>query len=62
MKKNKKLFVLRKYVMASSAHEAVKLDKTTKVDDVWIDDDWKKGNANSLAGAIGFEVNTDNDE
>jgi hypothetical protein len=60
-KNNKKLFVLRKYVMASNAGEAVRLDKVTKVDDVWIDEEWKKGNANSLAGAIGFEVHTDDE-
>lgn len=56
MKNNKKLFVVRKYIMAKSAKEAIKLDKNTPVDDVWIDDEWKKGNTNQLADAIGFVV------
>lgn len=43
MKDNgKKLFVVRKYIMAKSAKDAIKLDKTAPVDDVWVDTDWNK--------------------
>ena len=42
--KNKeyKLFVVRKYIMATSAKHAIELDKKTSVDDVWVDTDWQK--------------------
>ena len=40
--KDQKRFILRKYVMASNAREALRKDKTSEVDDVWVDDDWKK--------------------
>ena len=36
--------------MAKSASHAIKLDKTTPVDDVWMDEDFKK----TLTSAIGF--------
>lgn len=39
--------------MATSASQAIKKDKTTPVDDCWVDDSWKDKN---LAGAIGFTV------
>lgn len=37
-----KLFVIKKYVMAKSAHDAIKKDKKTQVDDVWVHEDWHK--------------------
>lgn len=42
--------------MASSAQQAIKKDKITPVDDVWVDDEWKKGQANQLQSAIGFTI------
>lgn len=45
-----KLFIVRKYILASSAKEAIKKDKTTPVDDVWVDEDFKK----QLSSAVGF--------
>lgn len=44
--KNYKLFVIRKYVMASSVIEALKKEKRKEVDDYWVDEDWKKNNDN----------------
>ena len=44
MSKPFKQFVVRKYVMARTATEAIRLEKKYDVDDVWIDDDWKKQN------------------
>jgi hypothetical protein len=41
---NKKLFVVRKYIMAKDAVEAIKIDKITKPDDIYIDSDWKEKN------------------
>ena len=38
-----KLFIIRKYIMAKNANDAIKKDKTSPVDDVWVDDEWKKG-------------------
>jgi len=46
MKKLVKRFVVRKYIMAKSAQEAIRKDRTHKPDDVWVDDEWKKENLN----------------
>lgn len=50
---NKKLFVVKKYIMATSAKEAIKLDKVTEVDDVFIDGDWQKENM-CKSNPVGF--------
>lgn len=55
-KETNKLFIVKKYIMAKSATEAIRKDRYTKIDDVWVDEDWKKGRANHLASAIGFLV------
>lgn len=60
-KDNLKLFVIKKYVMAKSASQAIRKDKTTPVDDVWVDDDWKKKSAERLESAIGFITSTEED-
>jgi len=52
IKPGEKLFVVRKYIMAKSAAEAIRKDKSSKVDDVWVDDEFKKYNPG--ASAIGF--------
>jgi len=50
-KKNpNKRFIVRKYIMAQSAADAIKKDKLAPVFDVWVDDDYKKDNE------IGFIV------
>lgn len=49
-----KLFVIRKYIKAFSAKEAIKKDGVTPVDEVWVDDEWKKNQQYGLADAIGF--------
>lgn len=56
-----KLFVVRKYVMAHSAAEAIRKDKTTAVDEVWVDEEWKKHGSN-LPDAIGFGVSRPKEE
>lgn len=53
----KKLFVIQKYVVASSIAEALKIEKNTKPDEVWLDDDWKRANKPHIgADAAGFKV------
>jgi hypothetical protein len=49
--KPQKLFIVRKYVQASSAREALKKEKTQEADDVWIDEKWQQENT-----IRGFEV------
>lgn len=56
-----KLFVVKKYVMAKSAQEALRKEIKIKPDDIWVDDEWRKGNQDRLTDAIGFEVNHDPD-
>jgi len=48
----KKLFVIRKYLMAKSAEEAIKLEKNVGVGDCWIDEEWKSEQINN--NKIGF--------
>lgn len=50
-----KLFIVRKYIKAKSAADAIKKDRAHPVDDVWVDDEWKKGEANKLSESIGFK-------
>lgn len=40
MANGKVKFVVRKYIMATSAQEAIRLDKSTPVHDVWVDERW----------------------
>lgn len=42
MKPEIKRFIVRKYIMAASAEEAIKKDKRSPVSDVWVDDEWMK--------------------
>jgi hypothetical protein len=53
--KPKKMFIIRKYIIAENATQAIRLDKKTKVDDVFIDNDWKEGKNRQLESAIGFD-------
>ena len=55
-----KLFVVRKYVWATNAKQAIVKEKKIKVDDIWVDDDWKR-NSNQLKDAIGFYVPSKNE-
>lgn len=63
LKKNKtvnkvplKRFIIKKYIMAKSAHDALKKERKIRPDDVWVDEDWKKENPNTLQSAIGFNI------
>lgn len=54
-KKREQLYIVRKYIKAQSAQEAILKDKKTPVQDVWVDDEWKKNNP-ELTPAIGFSI------
>jgi hypothetical protein len=54
--KLQKKYIIRKYIFATSVKHAIKIEKKYLPDDVWIDDEWKKENPNSLVSAIGFEA------
>jgi hypothetical protein len=51
-----KLFVVRKYIKALDAAQAIRMDKKTPVHDCYVDDEWARGQRQELAGAIGFTV------
>jgi hypothetical protein len=48
-----KMYVVRKYIKATNATQAILKDKTTKVHDVYIDAEWQ---SRHLPSAIGFHV------
>lgn len=50
----KQQYIVRKYVMATSAADAIKQEPKAPVHDVWIDDDWKKAQYEDKSPAIGF--------
>ncbi len=56
---HKKLFVVKKYIWAANASDAIKKDRATPPDDVWIDEEWKK-NSNNPKDAVGFYVENEN--
>jgi len=57
----KKLYIIRKYVWAKTALDALKAEKKIPVDDVWIDDKWKE-NASTPKDAIGFNIEENSTE
>lgn len=42
MKKKEKRYIIRKYIVAKSVHDAIRKEKKEPVDDCWLDDDWKR--------------------
>ena len=54
-----KLFVVRKYIMAESAHDALKRERKHRPDEVFIEDGWQKANPTQLESVIGFHVEQD---
>ena len=50
------MFVIRKFIMANSAMEAIKLEGKVEPDEVYIDDEWKMKNAEKgISGKMGFK-------
>ena len=60
VKKSKKQFIVKKYIMAESAAHALKIEKKFDADDCWIDEDWKK-NQSKTEDAIGIGYNSADD-
>lgn len=54
VKAQQKRFIVRKYIMASSASDALKKEKTISPDDCFIDDEWVKQNINVGGAFRGF--------
>lgn len=52
MKEKPKMYVVRKYIRANNAAQAIRKDKTTPPHDVFVDNEWKN---KSLPEAIGFQ-------
>lgn len=46
-------YIVRKYIHAKNAKEAIKKDKDCPVHDCWVDDEWKK--LNDDKGDYGFD-------
>lgn len=38
----KKLYIIQKYVVATSVSQAIKIEKKITAQECWLDDDWKK--------------------
>lgn len=51
-----KMFVIKKYIMASSAKDALRKERKAPADDCWIDEEWRKSEKDNLANAIGFKL------
>lgn len=48
------MYVVRKYVMAENAAQALRREPKQPVHDIFVDDDWRKNNTDRLADAIGY--------
>jgi len=57
-KKPEKMFIVRKRIKAVSALDAIRLDKKTPVDDVWVDENWSRENEREDSSrSLGFKKN-----
>lgn len=51
-----KRFIIRKYVMAKTASEAIQNERKHAVDDVWVDEEWLKSNKDEGSSKlVGFK-------
>ena len=39
-----KLYCIKKFIFAENSREAIRKEKKQHVDEVWVDEDWKKEN------------------
>lgn len=60
--KGLKRFIVKKFIMATSAHQALKLERRHRPDEVFIDDDWRKENSTLMVSAIGFNLDCEYDD
>lgn len=54
-------YIIRKFIMARSVKEAIKLDAKTPVMECWLDEDWRKEHQ-MLASCVGFDDSFDEEE
>lgn len=57
-----KRYIVRKYIMATSAHDALKKDQYFKADECWVDEKWIEQQNQQNPSAIGFAVERDNQD
>lgn len=58
-----KRFVIKKYIFAKSAIDAINKDKKTPVDDVWVDEQWhREFGTKEPASVMGFAVEKEPEE
>lgn len=50
-----KLFIVKKYIYAKNAAEALRKERQYRPDDVWVDEEWRKEHKTQLSSAIGFD-------
>jgi len=50
----KKLFIVRKFVLAKDINEVIKKELKQKPDDIYIDEDWKRMNCDTRNKKCGF--------
>lgn len=49
-----KQYIIRKYIKATSAAQALRKERNFHADECWVDDDWKKQNIDIETKTIGF--------
>jgi len=54
--KKPKLYVVRKYIKALTAADAIRKEKRAPVGEIFVNDDWCKNQSDNLAGAMGFKT------
>ena len=54
-----KQYIVRKYVMAKTASDAIRNERHYKADEVWIDEEWLKNNVESNTKKVGFNGKKD---
>jgi hypothetical protein len=57
----RKRFIVRKYVYALSAAQALKMESLIKADDCYVDEQWSQQHMRDLNPAIGFNLEVDDD-
>jgi len=51
----RKLYIVRSYVMAKNAAEAIRKAKKKDAEDAYVSDEWKQGQVGQLTDAIGYD-------
>ena len=57
MAQPKKQYVIRKFILARSAAEALRIEHKFKADEVWLDENWKNQQQEITGQELGFKAN-----